>query len=111
MARLTGSERNYLRGVAHSYKPLVQIGKEGLSDNVLTAIDDAIEAHELIKVKMAADRDERERLVPIIEERSHCECVGTVGRIAILYRQNPDPEKRKIAFPGAARRPPENDLI
>ena len=59
MARLSGSERKYLRGVAHSYKPMVQIGKEGLSDNVIDAIDTAIGANELIKVKMAAERDER----------------------------------------------------
>ena len=99
MARLSGSERKYLRGVAHSYKPLVQIGKEGLNDNVLGAVDTAIAAHELIKVKLAADRNERERLVPIIEAKANCECVGTVGRIAILYRRNPDSEKRKITLP------------
>ncbi len=99
MARLSGSERKYLRGVAHSYKPLVQIGKEGLSDNVLGAINTAIEARELIKVKLAADRDERERLVPIIEAKADCECVGTVGQIAILYRRNPESEKRKITLP------------
>ena len=99
MARLSGSERKYLRGVAHSYKPLVQIGKEGLNDNVLGAVDTAIEAHELIKVKLAADHNERERLVPIIEAKANCECVGTVGRIAILYRRNPDSEKRKITLP------------
>jgi RNA-binding protein len=56
MDRLKGSQRKYLRGVAHSYKPLVQIGKEGLSEGVLGAIDDALEAHELIKVKIAARR-------------------------------------------------------
>ncbi len=99
MGELKGSQRKYLRGVAHSYKPQVQIGKEGLSDNVIDAIDTALEAHELIKVKIAAERDERERFVPVIEERLECECVGTVGRMAILYRENPDPEKRKIAFP------------
>ena len=46
MDKLTGSQRKYLRGVAHGYKPLVQIGKEGLSKNVLSSIDTAIEAHE-----------------------------------------------------------------
>lgn len=96
MARLSGSERKHLRGIAHNYKPMVQIGKEGLTENVIDAIDTAIEANELIKVKMAAERAERELLVPRIEERVKCECVGTVGRIAILYRQNADPDKRKI---------------
>ena len=99
MGELKGSQRKYLRGVAHGYKPLVQIGREGLSENVLGSIDTNLEAHELIKVKIAAERDQREELVPVIEERLNCECVGTVGRMAILYRQHPDPEKRKIAFP------------
>jgi RNA-binding protein len=99
MGELKGSQRKYLRGVAHGYKPMVQIGKEGLSDNVVGAIDTALKAHELIKVKIGAERDEREKLVPVIEERLSCECVGTVGRMAILYREHPDPEKRKIAFP------------
>jgi len=99
MAKLTGARRKHLRGVAHGYKPLVQIGKEGLTDNVLRTIDEAITAHELIKVKMTGDRDEREQLTPIIEDRLGCECVGSIGRIAILYRENPDPEKRRITFP------------
>jgi RNA-binding protein len=96
MGELKGSQRKYLRGLAHSYNPLVQIGKEGLSENVFAAIDAALEAHELIKVKIAAERAEREKSVPVIEEHLNCECVGTVGRMAILYRQHPDPEKRKI---------------
>ena len=99
MGELRGSQRKYLRGAAHGYKPLVQIGRVGLSEGVIQAIDTALEAHELIKVKIAAERDERERLVPIIEERLRCECVGTVGRMAILYREHADPEKRKIRLP------------
>lgn len=99
MDKLTGSQRKYLRGVAHGYKPLVQIGKEGLSKNVLSSIDTAIEAHELIKVKIAAEREQRERFVSVIEDRLNCECVGTVGRMAIFYREQPDPEKRKIEVP------------
>ena len=99
MGELKGSQRKYLRGVAHGYKPQVQIGKEGLTENVVGAINTALEAHELIKIKIAAERDRREELVPVIEERLSCECVGTVGRMAILYRENPDPEKRKITVP------------
>ena len=99
MAKLSGAQRKHLRGVAHGFKPLVQIGKEGLTENVLGAIEDAIAAHELIKVKMTTERDEREQLILAIEGRLSCECVGAIGRIAILYRENPDPEKRKITFP------------
>jgi RNA-binding protein len=99
MRTLKGSQRKYLRGAAHSYKPMVQIGKEGLSENVIRAIDTALQSHELIKVKIAAERKEREKLVPVIEERLDCECVGTVGRMAILYREHPDPEERRIRLP------------
>lgn len=99
MGELKGSQRKYLRGLAHSFKPQVQIGKEGLTENVVGAINIALEAHELIKVKIAAERDQREELVPVIEERLTCECVGTVGRMAILYRQQEDQEKRKISLP------------
>jgi RNA-binding protein len=55
-------------------------------------------------VKIAAERDVREQFVPVIEARVNCECVGTVGRMAILYREHPDPEKRKIAVPGPSER-------
>jgi RNA-binding protein len=103
MGELKGSQRKYLRGVAHGYKPLVRIGKEGLSESVVRAIDTALDDHELIKVKIAAERDEREQFVPVIEARVNCECVGTVGRMAIIYRQHPDPEKRKIAIPGPSK--------
>jgi RNA-binding protein len=99
MGELKGSQRRFLRGVAHSYKPLVQIGKEGLGHNVVEAIDKALDAHELIKVKIAAGREERERIASEIEQRNRCECVGMVGHMAILYRAHPDPEKQKIEIP------------
>ena len=106
MGGLKGSQRKYLRGVAHGFKPQVQIGKEGLSENVIGAIDTSLEAHELIKVKIALQREEREQLVPVIEVSLGCECVGTVGRMAILYREHPDPEKRKIAVPATGEGDP-----
>jgi RNA-binding protein len=96
MDKLKGSQRKRLRGIAHGFKPVVQIGKEGLTEQVLSAIDAAIGRRELIKIKIAGDRDHREGLVSVIEERLGCECVGMVGRVAILYRQHPDPENRNI---------------
>jgi RNA-binding protein len=98
MGTLSGSQRKYLRGMAHSTKPAIHIGKEGLSESVLDAIENAIKARELIKVKIAADREERERLVPVLEEHLGAECVGTIGHMAILFREHPDPEKRTITL-------------
>ena len=96
---LTGAARTYLRGRAHGLKPAVHLGKEGLTEGVASSIDVSLDAHELIKVRLAADRDDRKQLAAAIEERLRCECVGMVGRMAIFYRQHEDPEKRKIELP------------
>ncbi len=93
---LKGSQRTRLRGLAHGYRPAVQIGKGGLTDSVVAAIDAALTASELIKVQIFTARDERQQIADAIEERLDCECAGAVGRMAIFYRQHPDPEKRHI---------------
>ena len=96
---LKGSQRKFLRGLAHDLKPLVQVGKEGVSATVLAAIDRALMAHELIKVQIMAGRDERKAMVAEIEGGSSCECAGQIGKMAILFRQQSDPEKRVITLP------------
>jgi len=93
---LTGSQRTQLRGLAHGYRPAVQIGKAGLTDSVVAAIDDALTANELIKVQIFTARDERQQIAAAVEQRLKCECAGSVGRMAVFYRQQPDPEKRHI---------------
>ena len=93
---LTGSQRKRLRGLAHSYRPAVQIGKGGLTDTVLAAVDHALTTNELIKVQIFSAREERREVTAAIEERLECECAGSVGRMSIFYRQQPDPEKRHI---------------
>ncbi len=93
---LKGSQRTRLRGLAHGYRPAVQIGKGGLTDNVVAAIDVALTASELVKVQIFTARAERQQIADAIEERLDCECAGAVGRMAIFYRQQPDPEKRHI---------------
>jgi len=93
---LKGSQRTRLRGLAHGYRPAVQIGKGGLTDSVVAAIDTALTTNELIKVQIFTAREERQQIAAAIEERLDCECAGAVGRMAIFYRQQPDPEKRRI---------------
>lgn len=96
---LKGSQRKHLRGLAHGFRPAVQVGKEGLTEAVVAAIDSALESSELIKVQIVAERDERRAIAAAIEERLGCECAGAVGRIVILYRQNPDPKARSVRLP------------
>jgi RNA-binding protein len=96
MKKLKGSQRTYLRGRAHALKPIVQIGKNGLTPELLAAVDQALEAHELIKVKFLDFKEERKTISKSVEEQTDAELIGIIGHIAIYYRQHPDPEKRKI---------------
>lgn len=97
--RLTSTERKYLRGLAHPLNPVVHVGKAGLNDGVFAATRRALDDHELIKVKLSAEREERARMAAELEKQCDAELAGAVGTIAILYRRHPDPERRRIAFP------------
>ena len=97
---LSGAQRKYLRGMAHYLKPVVQMGKNGLTDTVVESIDKALSDHELIKVRIAPSADGGKReLADEIAERTRSAWVGLVGFIVILYRQQEDPEKQTIELP------------
>ena len=93
---LRGSQRKHLRGLAHELRPVVQVGKDGLSGGVLAAVGDAFAQHELIKIKLAGDRHQRAAMATTIEESLGCACVGLTGSIGIFFRRHPDPEKQRI---------------
>jgi RNA-binding protein len=96
MEKLTGKQRKYLRGIAHSLNPVVHIGKNGLADSVLKQIDDALNTHELIKIKFIDFIDEKKEIAAEIEKKLNCESCGSVGHVFVFFRQNKDPEKRKV---------------
>jgi len=101
MTALRGFQKQYLKGLAHHLKPSVQIGKEGITEGVIRAVDEALLRHELIKIKFIEikDKKQKETLCSKIGIRTHSESVGMIGHLAILYRPQVDPEKRKIALP------------
>ena len=101
MEKLKGYQKKYLKGLGHGMKPLVFIGQKGLSPAVIKAVDEALEKHELIKAKFIdfKEKDQKEEIAGTIEKETASELVGMVGHIAIFYRQQKDPEKRKINVP------------
>jgi RNA-binding protein len=101
MTSLKGFQKKYLRGLAHSLKPVVQIGKEGSTEGVIRAIDECLLRHELIKVKFTDFKEKglKEELTGEFTAKTGSELVGMIGHTAILYRRQADPEKRKIALP------------
>jgi RNA-binding protein len=94
---LTAAQKSYLRSRAHHLKPVVMVGQHGLNDNILTEVGIALDAHELIKVKIAADRDERAKITQAILENSGAELVQTIGQMSVMYRRNR--KKPKIQLP------------
>lgn len=99
MPRLSSFQRKWLRGQAHSLKPIVQIGKQGLTESVLRQADEALDAHELIKVQAVIPREEKDAAAERLAEELRADVAGRIGHIIILFRQNPDPEKQVYELP------------
>lgn len=96
---LDGTQRKYLRGLAHDRKPLVHIGRQGLSESLLANLEQALGDHELVKVKFLEHRDRKAELCAEIERRLDCDLAGRIGHVAIFFRPAREPEKRSIALP------------
>lgn len=98
---MNNAHRKYLRGLAHRLKPVVLIGQGGLTAAVVQAVDDALNAHELIKIKFNAFREKEEKngITAAIEKQTGAHRVGSIGHTVILYRRHPDAAHRKIRLP------------
>lgn len=94
---LSPNQKRHLRGLGHQLKPVVMVGQHGLRDTVMAEIEQALIAHELVKIKIAADRATRERLAAEIARRTGAEPVQRIGQMQVLFRRNP--KKPKIALP------------
>lgn len=104
MIELSGFQRNFLRKKAHDLKPVVMLGKNGLTEKVTRAIDKALEDHELIKVKFVDYKDEKKILARTVSENLDANLISVIGNIAIIYRESSDPEKKEIFIPGTHRK-------
>lgn len=95
---LTSKQKQYLKGLAHDLSPVVRIGKGGVGEAVVAETKVALEAHELIKVRVDVEgASERRPLVEQLARESGAEVAGAIGKIAILYRARS--EKPKIKLP------------
>jgi len=93
---LAGFQRKALRGLANPLRAIVHVGEAGVSDAVLKALDDALLAHELVKVRLLAPEDKKKTAREIAEKSGAALC-GLVGHTVILYR--PHPESPQIELP------------
>lgn len=103
---LSPRRRSELRAEAHKLSPTVIVGDKGLTDEVIAEIDRALKAHELIKVRAATDdRDARNVWMESICEKLEAHPVQQIGKILVVYRENPEKEAPKRTLtPGPSPR-------
>ncbi len=90
MLNLTAAHRRALRARAHTLKPVVWVGSQGLTKSVLHEVDQGLKSHELVKVKVSDDeREVRNELLEKICQELEAAPVLHIGKILILYRPRP----------------------
>lgn len=106
MSSLKAIQRSYLRRLAHGLQPVIQIGRAGLTEGVLQAIDTCLRDHELIKIRFGDHKEHKETLSGEIGRRLEAELVARIGHVAVFFRPHPDPSRRKIHLPERPGRTP-----
>lgn len=95
---LTGKQRRHLRGLGHALAPVAQVGKGGVSDAVVAAIDAALADHELVKIRLLETLDvDRDTAAAALATRTRAQVAQVLGRTILLYR--PDPDQPAIKLP------------
>ena len=95
---ITSKQRAYLRGLGQSCPAIIQIGKGGISENLLKTVSDALEARELVKITVLENSGESPRdMLDSLAEALGADGVSCVGRKIVLYREST--EKKTIELP------------
>ncbi|ADU29832.1 ribosome assembly RNA-binding protein YhbY [Evansella cellulosilytica] len=86
---LTGKQKRFLKSKAHHLKPIFQVGKGGVNENLIKQVNDALEARELIKVSVLQNCDEdRDEVAQTISEGARSEVVQLIGSTIVLYKES-----------------------
>ncbi|NYE60807.1 putative YhbY family RNA-binding protein [Duganella sp. 1224] len=105
MIKLTPAERSALRAEAHGLNPIVMIGADGLTANVLKEISLGLDSHGLIKVRVFGDdREARIAMYETICEQLKAAPVQHIGKLLVLYRPKVETEKTRSATSGKGMR-------
>lgn len=97
---MTSKQRSYLKGLAMTMDPIFQIGKSSVTPEVTSAIAEALEARELIKITVLKNcLDDGRSIAEVLAERTHSEVVQVIGKKIVLYKPAKEESKRKIVLP------------
>ena len=84
---VAGRELRDLKARAQRLKPLVKLGKEGLSESFLAGLDQALSDHQLVKVKFDEFKEQKKELVPVLAARARAQIIMRVGNVVVLFRR------------------------
>ena len=98
MIELTSKQRKNLEKLAHDLQPVVIVGGAGVTDGVISMVDNSLAAHELIKIKFNEYKDEIRELTAEMCEKTDATLVRIIGFTVILFREAEQEEDRKIKF-------------
>lgn len=88
------TQKLQLRRKAHHLQPVIILGQQGLTPQVHTAIEEALVAHELIKIRVnAEDKAKRQRFIQEILTQHHVECIQSIGHLVVVYRKSEKSER------------------
>jgi RNA-binding protein len=87
---VTPAKIKQLKSQAHLLKPVIMVGQSGLTKSVLDEIEVTLNTHELIKIKIRAEKEDRIRISAQIIEASQAELIQSIGQIIVIYRKNPE---------------------
>lgn len=96
---MTSKQRAYLKSLAMKTDPIFQIGKGGVTPENTAAVEEALEARELIKISVLQNcMDDPRAMAEVLAERTHSQIVQIIGKKIVLYREGKN-EKKKIILP------------
>ena len=96
---MTSKQRSNLKSVAANLSPIAQLGKGGVSENMVRSLSDALEAHELIKINVLTNAEEDAKALGAqLADALKGECVAVIGRKIILYRRSSRKDFDHIVF-------------
>lgn len=93
---LASREIRELKSLAQRLEPILHLGKAGVTDAFVASVEQALNDHELIKIKFTAFKETKDALAAEVATRTQSDLVQIVGHVAVLYRPQPDPAKRRI---------------
>ena len=92
---LSNEQKKQYKSIGHDLKPVLMVAGNGLTEGVLAELERALVDHELIKVQVKLeDREQRAEVIAELCKAGRAELVQTIGKMALIYRKNPQPNKQ-----------------